>query len=298
MIRHLVVPTLDRPALLARCVESFAAAAAQRGRDLHISVLDDSATGGGTQRRQWLVDELVASLSEGYRELLEYALLTPGRGAARNVQQLANVGRWYASADDDTVATIHGGAPGSVASCTAEHDPTFASCFETRAEALAHDQVADEDPFVPLEFLLAKGATVAQLGQVGDSAMGRPSYLAGPPSFAAVATREVCRRARHYAFTSGAHFMAVFSAYDGARDLPPFYPIGRGEDAVFGQLIAGRGGLIGHAPYAIVHDPNDVRPLEDEDLRPSDTWFEDERFVRLVDVWPEVRAAAAALVLP
>lgn len=303
LIRHLVVPTKGRPALLERCITSYAANAERNRRDLSIAVLDDSPLmASGATSRILLRDRLAAAMGAGelYGDpvpaLLDYALLTPGRGAARNVQQLMNVGRWYASADDDTVASMalcgRGAAGGGDAplALSLRHDPTSRVSFANRREALTQVHPGELDVIAPLETMLAAGAWVAQLGQVGDCGMGRPGYLG-------LQTREVVRAAVQWTLCRGGHFMAICSAYDGTRDLPPFYPVGRGEDAVFGQLLAARGGLIGHAPYAIVHDPDDERSLVDEPERPSDTWFEDEKFMALIELWPRVRAAAAGLVL-
>lgn len=299
-ITTLCIPTKNRPAMLARCVESYAANAERFRAEvpLDLRVLDDTDGLGAVQARI-VIDALAEAVGE--RDLLEYALQGPSIGAARNVIQLLNVGRWYATADDDTVARLGGSSRHAPLHLSLEHDPTevveYASRGKARevvhrSEPLDDDGEVDfggVDVLAPLEALLAAGAWVSQVGQVGDCAMGRPSFLA-------LGSREIFRHVRDWTLCRGAHFMAVLSAYDGTRDLPPFYPVGRGEDAVFGQLLAARGALIGHAPYAVLHDPDEPRTLDDEPERPSDTWFEDERFMALLDLWPRVREAAAGIV--
>jgi len=55
--------------------------------------------------------------------------------------------------------------------------------------------------------------------------------------------------------------MTTAFAADGRLVLPPFFPIGRGEDAIWGQLlsIVFPTGCFAHLPWAILHRPWDTR---------------------------------------
>jgi hypothetical protein len=50
--------------------------------------------------------------------------------------------------------------------------------------------------------------------------------------------------------------MTTFCAFDGSKYLPPFLPLERGADGLFGELLRSTClSLIGHLPLCVTHDP-------------------------------------------
>lgn len=94
-------------------------------------------------------------------------------------------------------------------------------------------------------YLLQEGASLARLVD-GDA-----PYLVLRDS------REVRRVAPRCTLTSSPMFSATAAAYDNRELLPPFVPVGRGEDASFGVALRAclARGVIAHLPWAIRHEP-------------------------------------------
>lgn len=88
----------------------------------------------------------------------------------------------------------------------------------------------------------------------------------------AVTSREVRRIARQYVVTHDPHCMAYCTGLSNRRLLPPFAPVGRNEDGVFGHLLAfaDPDALFIHLPYGIVHD-SDRTPAYRKGYMPSVT---------------------------
>jgi hypothetical protein len=112
-------------------------------------------------------------------------------------------------------------------------------------------------------------------GLIGDCGWGTPSryFFIGGSSFARLAdseesyrsgstSREILRVVPSFVISGNAdNLMSTAFGADGRALLPPFFPVGRGSDAVFGQLLkqiipsAG----FGHLPWAILHQPVESR---------------------------------------
>lgn len=108
-------------------------------------------------------------------------------------------------------------------------------------------------------------------GSVGDSGMysGRNLLIHKEPRTRqrlvgsedhyqlALRSREVVRQARSATVCHGGPIMTMFVGIDNRVLLPPFFPVGRNEDGVFGYMI-GRlleGCYFGYLPWSLVHDP-------------------------------------------
>jgi len=108
-----------------------------------------------------------------------------------------------------------------------------------------------------LPYLTKAGATLGRLLGQGDD------YLANR------ATRQVLRVVRDATITRRPFCMTGAVGLDHTRTLPPFLPIGRGEDGLFSMLlrVCEPNDFIGLLPIAVRHDPPDVRGLDPERIR-------------------------------
>lgn len=115
-------------------------------------------------------------------------------------------------------------------------------------------------------------------GVCGDSGMKSPSrYLSlGGPSRARLLdtemhyrtvckSREVLRTSMRPLITSNAWCMATSFAYDNRSLLPPFFPVMRNSDGVYGQIlkVTLKDACYGHLPYMLLHAPLEQRAYAD-----------------------------------
>lgn len=116
--------------------------------------------------------------------------------------------------------------------------------------------------------------TVSQMGILGDCGLDTPLifYLSGAETWsgmtredslyrAATRNRTVLRGSRNFLITNGVHAQTHCLAVDNSRDLPPFLPVMRAQDGVFGLLVHNciPGSLFGLIPRAILHQPQPAR---------------------------------------
>jgi hypothetical protein len=121
-------------------------------------------------------------------------------------------------------------------------------------------------------------ATMA--GVVGDSGMGSPLILLGLEGPVrerllrsegvyrrAVRQRECLRAASRATVADGAFCMGLNLGLDARRLLPPFLPVQRTQDGVFGAALKVCGeGFFGYLPWALLHRPPGVRAHADDGL--------------------------------
>jgi len=116
------------------------------------------------------------------------------------------------------------------------------------------------------------GTVVAvMMGVIGDSGISRPAYFLLPDTSLGrltrsesvyrsnVASRNVLRCARRKAVSDAPFCMAGNLSLDTGYDLPPFPPVLRGEDAVFGTVMAACScgeQYFGFSPWALEHRPS------------------------------------------
>jgi len=219
-------------------------------------------------------------------------------GANTNAVLLDSCGQLIVHADDDTVfrfASLPEAGAGLRFSSAA--DPTevrFSAAVELRdADILAaheallgravadclrrNDAAADFDPVSP-ELLprleAGAGVAVTMVGVCGDSGLGSAQFvlwLGGASRELAWRSerhyrealdgREILRAADRPTLGSSAFLMSMHLGLDNRLALPPFLPVLRNGDGLFGQLLKqGRpSALTGYLPLAIAHLPAEAR---------------------------------------
>jgi hypothetical protein len=87
--------------------------------------------------------------------------------------------------------------------------------------------------------------------------------------------REVARATRGTVITHDAACVTYCIGLDNTEPLPPFMPVGRNEDGVFGSTVArlDRCALFSHLPVGVIHDS--PRPSDASDARML--WFRQTR---------------------
>jgi FkbH-like protein len=146
----------------------------------------------------------------------------------------------------------------------------------------SHGAACEGDPAL-LERLAARGGAVRMTfnGFVGDCGWGAPfghwfapmGYLAMEGASRrrltasetayqdAVTSRQVLRVVDRPHLGDASFSMTMFAGLDNRGLLPPFCPVGRGEDLVFGALLTAclPDDVTGHLPWALVHAPIESR---------------------------------------
>ncbi len=237
----------------------------------------------GAWERERYVGELVREIAgakgdEQLRALLVYALeRSPSDGSNRNLLQLDQVGDTYLSADDDTIAWLSRAVPDVLDRALEDFEGYDATEFWFYG---SRDQVVDEldraqrapAPLAVFDQLVdGVDVLVAQAGILGDAGMVPSSYLltVGGASRARLLADYPTARAARYVrrsvaaplLSSGLYFQTMWCAFAGGALLPPFLPLDRGADALFGATLrTACGSLIGHVPWCVFHDPPDERP--------------------------------------
>jgi len=123
---------------------------------------------------------------------------------------------------------------------------------------------------------------VTMNGLVGDSGIGWPTRLlklqgrsreecTGTEMAYAIAcgTRTVTRTTDKVTLSDTVFCMSTFVGLDNRFVLPPFMPIGRGQDTLFGRLLRQcyPDGLVIFLPTMLLHDPAEYRSQSREDVR-------------------------------
>lgn len=138
---------------------------------------------------------------------------------------------------------------------------------------------------------------VSTTGMLGDTGMGLSHYLlrlSGHSRERLVASREayesaltartVLRCARRPVLTDSAHLMAPCLGLDLRHLVPPFTPVQRNADGVWGVTL-GRCAeevLVAHLPWAVQHDPPEARTWAREDAwKSAGSWS----FSVLLSAW-------------
>ena len=244
-------------------------------------------------------------------EIIRFALFGDDRcalstGANRNSLLLETVDTLVLSVDDDTRCRI-AAAPGADETLVffAGYDPTEFWFFADHASAIQSLSFVDIDVLGCHEELL--GNAVADVGDpaasgrvaitlhglVGDSGMTSPRYylsLAGASRDRLVASasayrsafqsREVLRIVRRPTFTAGPFCMTTFLGFDNRWLLPPFFPVQRNADGIFGLVLhkCVDGSRVVFLPSALVHRPDAPRAFA-----PDEIWTDTEG-VRMADI--------------
>jgi hypothetical protein len=84
----------------------------------------------------------------------------------------------------------------------------------------------------------------------------------------ALRSREILRQPRFPAVCHGGAFLGGFFGFDNRCLLPPFFPIGRHEDATVGYMIGHclDSCYFGYLPWSLIHDPPGARAYRTDDV--------------------------------
>ena len=219
-------------------------------------------------------------------------------GATRNFLALLVGDGAYVSVDDDTeclFATADNLSPGQLMTevYPERNEPSDLRAFSSRAQFVdsvslrnldfidAHQQLLGRVYGNSADYQSAVDSTSGRVlitlpGVAGDCGWGSPSrfflydddlslkHLAGSRSdwAATLTSRETLRVSRCYAIGRRAELMmtTAFGA-DNRALLPPFVPVGRGSDMLFGSMLTAiqPGARFGYLPWAVVHSPVEAR---------------------------------------
>jgi hypothetical protein len=228
-------------------------------------------------------------------------------GANRNSLFLDAAGSLMLAVDDDTLCRI-APAPECEAAPTffSGYDPSELWYFPDRARAIQSVSFADVDVLSRHELLL--GSPVASLGGptetsgsvattlnglLGDSGMASPRYyltltgasrdrlVASQQDYrSALESREILRSVRQPTITAGPFCMTTFLGLDNRLLLPPFFPVQRNSDGIFGLMLRKcvDGSHVAFLPWTLLHAPEPPRAFA-----PDEMWA-DAATVRMADI--------------
>jgi hypothetical protein len=123
--------------------------------------------------------------------------------------------------------------------------------------------------------------SVTSTGMHGDAGSGMPPAIRAldPQSLARLTrsdaeyrtvalSRNVQRGVTRRTISNSPYFMAPGAAFDNRTILPPFFPVLRGQDNIFGFMlrVTAEGSCIGHVPLMLQHSPAEVRQVAPDAL--------------------------------
>ncbi len=154
-------------------------------------------------------------------------------------------------------------------------------CMDDYEEAEV--DIQNVSPSLAKKLLSGDGAIrISWTGILGDSGFTFPSYLlklqgaarralvSNPSHYEAICrSRQILRVTKSTAIGGdGGNFQSVAIGFDHRTLLPPFMPVGRGEDRMFGLIYLNTfaNDFVGYLPWAILHDPQPVRQNHRDDI--------------------------------
>ena len=211
-------------------------------------------------------------------------------GANRNCLLLDTLDTLVLSVDDDTRCRL-AAAPEAEAppASFAGYDPTEFWFFADRRSALDSVAFVDADILACHEAMLGSpvpdesgaGVAITLHGVVGDSGMGSPRYylglqgasrerlVASPDAYrSAFRSREIVRAVRRPTYAESPFCMTTCYGFDNRFILPPFFPVQRNSDGIFGLVLHRCVGecRIGFLPSVVVHEPEPARVFEPDEM--------------------------------
>jgi len=312
--------TRDRLPSLVACLESYLANCRRHARSPEFIVADDSRSKEAADATQAALRQLANRFSLRIRyagrqeksrfaaalacesrislEIVRFALFGDERcrlstGANRNSLLLDAAGETMLMVDDDTECLI---APApdreEALSFYSGYDPSEFWFFPDRCSAMESVSFADIDVLGCHEPLLGSVAMTMH-GLLGDSGMASPRYyltlsgasrerlVTSPQAYeTAMHSREILRTVRRPTISDGPFCMSTFLGLDNRRSLPPFFPVQRNSDGIFGHLLRKcvDGARVAFLPWVLLHAPGPPRKFA-----PDDLWA-DTRSMRMADV--------------
>ncbi len=266
---------------------------------------------GGPKDKSRFADALAAE-SGVPLDIIRFSLLGDERcgsftGANRNSLLLETVGSLVFSADDDTSCRI---APApdrdEGVSLFPGYDPTELWFFPDRRVALQSISFTEVDFLGPHDELLGKAVAdvaaspgigghvaITVQGLVGDSGMASPRYyftltgasrerfvVSADAYGSALRSREILRTVRRPTISPASFCMTTFFGFDNRALLPPFFPVQRNSDGIFGLVLQKccAGAHVAFLPWALIH-----APVESREFVLDDVWTHAES-MRMADV--------------
>jgi hypothetical protein len=246
------------------------------------------------------------------REIIGFALFGDERcalstGANRNSLLLDAAGALMLAVDDDTLCRIAAAPECEAArSFFSGYDPSEFWFFPDRGRATQSVSFVDADVLECHEALLGSAVTglggptetsgsvaVTLNGLVGDSGMASPRYylsltgasrdrlVASPQAYrSALESREILRSVRQPTITPGPFCMTTFLGLDNRLLLPPFFPVQRNSDGIFGLMLQKcvDGSHVAFLPWVLLHAPEPPRAFAPEEM------WADAAAVRMADI--------------
>lgn len=216
---------------------------------------------------------------------------TPGQGAGtnRNAILLAGAGNIVVSTDDDIIS-----APAVLPGCanpaaprpgvSREQNPAHSRYCPDRTECVESVVPTDMDLAAAYRSFFSRepdpqGVLLASPGSYGDSGFGSArgslsldgEYRAQLHDYGYERmrlSREVIRIPAEPTVARGTGLMTMQAAFDARIPLPPFFPVGRAEDSLFGltlRIIYPSSGTLFPA-FGLLHDPPAPRPFDRSSL--------------------------------
>jgi hypothetical protein len=207
----------------------------------------------------------------------------------------------FLSVDDDTRCRI--GVPDGDPQVTsfAGYDPTEFWFFPDRRRALEAVAVVDADVLGCHEAILGRrladdtgtGVRITLQGIVGDSGMASARYYLGlqgdsrarlvesAESYrSAFRSREIVRAVRRPTVADSPFCMTTCIGFDNRVLLPPFFPVQRNADGIFGLMLQRYrdGHRTGFLPSVVAHQPDPPR------LFATDELWSDSAGIRMADI--------------
>ena len=233
-------------------------------------------------------------------EIVSFALFgdercTLSTGANRNSLLLDTAGTLLLAVDDDTICRI-APPPGreDTLSIFPGYDPSEFWFFPERERAIQALSFADVDVLACHELQLGSGGVAMTLnGLAGDSGMASPRYyftlagasrdrlVASPEAYrSAMRSREIVRCVRRLTITPGPFCMTTFLGLDNRLPLPPFFPVQRNSDGIFGLMLQKclGGSQVAFLPWVMLHAPEPARTFA-----PDEMWM-DAATIRMADI--------------
>ena len=93
-------------------------------------------------------------------------------------------------------------------------------------------------------------------------ALTRERLVSSPASYrSALTSREIIRAVPHLTISAGALCSLMFLGLDTRQPLPPFFPVLRSADSIFGATVRRclRSGYLGYLPWVLLHAPPERR---------------------------------------
>jgi hypothetical protein len=289
----IAIPTKNRTAVFGRCLESLRDNADKFGREIKFLVVDDSDDGSnqGNQRvletvgapycyydRKAVADyaSYLSRQAGCSPSLTEFAFRkTPNaHGAVRNFLLLRSVHEPFIMIDDDMVCKF-ADVPNRNDEIEYDLSPTVVYLKPTIIPPVEEAQLVDDDFIGKYEALLKKVPLVMG-GSIGDSGVTHSyEYLKSSRLLEQIAvapeamlqrlhTRQLLRATLQPKIVNWCSCVGMNFAFDPSHSFPPFFPVGRGEDVLFGGMLRNCfNELSGYCNFSMWHSP--LRP-DTEDI--------------------------------